>query len=264
MKLFFDSNLRLLRKRKNLTQEDLAREVKSTRSTINNYESGIAPSLENLLILADYFKISMDMLLRVDMNKLSKFQLLQLERGHESYVKGTHLRVLATTVDSSNKENVELVSHKAKAGYTAGYNDPEFISGLPTFQLPFLSREKKYRMFHLDGDSMLPIPDKAYVIGEFLQDWNEIKDGHAYIFLTKEDGIVFKVAYNQIRKKKNILLRSLNPIYKPYEIDVQNILEVWRFINYSSSKLPDEAPDMKIFMGKLDELKSEAIKFSLK
>ena len=119
-------------------------------------------------------------------------------------------------------------------------------------------------MFQLDGDSMLPIPDKAYVIGEFLQDWNEIKDGHAYIFLTKEDGIVFKVAYNQIRKKKNILLRSLNSVYKPYEMDIQNVLEVWRFVNYFSSELPDEAPDLKAFMGKLDELKSEAAKFSLK
>jgi phage repressor protein C with HTH and peptisase S24 domain len=156
------------------------------------------------------------------------------------------------------------VGHKAKAGYTAGYNDPEFISGLPTFQLPFLSREKKYRMFQLDGDSMLPIPDKAYVIGEFLQDWNEIKNGHAYIFLTKEDGIVFKIAYNQIRKRKNLLLRSLNPIYKPYEMEIQNVLEVWRFVNYSSLEIPEETPDLQKFISKLDELKSEAVKFSLK
>ena len=263
MNIYFDSNMRLLRKRKNLTQEDLAKEVKSTRSTINNYESGIVPSLDNLLALSEYLGISMDTLMRVDMSKLSQLQLLQLER-QDHYIRGTYLRVLATTVDAHNRENIELVTHKAKAGYTAGYNDPEFISGLPTFQLPFLSREKKYRMFQLDGDSMLPIPDKAYVVGEFLQDWHEIKDGHAYIFLTKEDGIVFKVAYNQIRKKKNILLRSLNPIYKPYEMDVHNVLEVWRFVNYSSSELPDETPDLKGFMGKLDELKSEAIKLSLK
>lgn len=263
MKTFFDSNVRLLRKRKNLTQEDLAREVNTTRSTINNYENGIAPSLENLLALSDHFGISMDTLFRVDMSKLTQFQLLQLER-QDHYIRGTYLRVLAATVDVNNRENIELVSHKAKAGYTSGYNDPEFISGLPTFQLPFLSREKKYRMFQLDGDSMLPIPDKAYVIGEFLRDWHDIKDGHAYIFLTKDDGIVFKVAYNQIRKKKNLLLRSLNPIYQPYELDVHNILEVWRFVNYSSSELPEETPDMKAFMGKLDELKSEAMKFSVK
>ena len=261
MKTFFNSNLRLLRKRKKLTQEDLAKELKSTRSTINNYENGIAPSLENLALMSEYFGISMDMLFRIDMSKLTQLQLLQLER-QDSYTRGTYLRVLATTVDSQNRENIELVNHKAKAGYTEGYNDPEFISGLPTFQLPFLSREKKYRMFQLDGDSMLPIPDKAYVVGEFLQDWNEIKDGHAYIFLTKEDGIVFKVAYNQIRKKKNLLLRTLNAIYKPYEIDIQNVLEIWRFVNYSCSELPEEVPDMKAFIGKLDELKSEAIKYS--
>lgn len=256
--MFFNTNLRLLRKRKGLTQEDLAREIRTTRSTVNNYENGIAPSLENLLLMADFFGISMDTLLRTDMSKLSAFQLLQLERGHDSYVRGTHLRVLATTVDSDNRENIELVSHKAKAGYTAGYNDPEFISGLPTFQLPFLTRERKYRMFQLDGDSMLPIPDKAWVVGEFLQNWNEIRDGHAYIFLTRDDGIVFKVAYNQIRKKKNLLLRSLNPIYSPYEIDAQNILEVWRFVNYFSSELPEQTPDLRSLIGKLDALKNEA------
>ena len=80
MKTFFDSNTRLLRKRKNLTQEDLAREVKTTRSTINNYESGVFPSLENLLALSEYLGISMDTLLRVDLAKLSQIQLLQLER----------------------------------------------------------------------------------------------------------------------------------------------------------------------------------------
>ena len=262
MKIFFDSNMRLLRKRKSLTQEDLAREVKTTRSTINNYESGILPSLDNLLVISEYFAISMDTLMRADLSKLSQLQLLQLER-QDTYIKGTYLRVLTTTIDSNNRENIELVGHKAKAGYTAGYNDPEFISGLPTFQLPFLSREKKYRMFQLDGDSMLPIPDKAHIIGEFLHDWNEIKDGHAYVFLTKEDGIVFKVAYNQIRKKKNILLRSLNPIYKPYEMDIHNVLEVWSFVNYFSSELPDEVPNLTNFIGKLDELKNEALKFSV-
>ena len=137
--------MRLLRKRKNLTQEDLAREVKSTRSTINNYESGIAPSLENLLTLSEYLGISMDTLMRVDLGKLSQLQLLQLER-QDHYIRGTYLRVLATTVDAHNRENIELVTHKAKAGYTAGYNDPEFISGLPTFQLPFLSRENLTQM----------------------------------------------------------------------------------------------------------------------
>jgi hypothetical protein len=32
-------------------------------------------------------------------------------------VRGSQLRVLATTVDAQNEENIELVNEKAKAGY---------------------------------------------------------------------------------------------------------------------------------------------------
>ncbi|MCK7533612.1 MAG: hypothetical protein MZV63_22565 [Marinilabiliales bacterium] len=33
------------------------------------------------------------------------------------------------------------MQEKAKAGYTTGYADPEFIGDLPLFNLPFLSRQ---------------------------------------------------------------------------------------------------------------------------
>ena len=256
MTTYFSSNLKLLRKRKEFSQDDLARAVGLKRHDIDNYERGIVPPPENMIVLADFFGISVDTLLRINMGKISEFNLKQLEHGYDTYVKGTKLRVHATTVDSKGNENVELVAHKAKAGYTAGYSDPEFISGLPTFQLPFLSRERKYRMFQIDGDSMLPIPDKSYVIGELLQNWNEIKNGNAYIFLMRDEGIVFKVAYNQLRKKKNLLLKSLNPLYEPYESNIQDILEVWSFINYFSSELPDPLLQNKHIIEKVDELRN--------
>lgn len=73
--------------------------------------------MEALINFSNYFKISIDTLLRVDMSKLSDLQLRELELGYDSYVRGTKLRVLATTVDSKNRENIELVPAKAKAGY---------------------------------------------------------------------------------------------------------------------------------------------------
>ena len=254
METFFSNNMKLLRKRKKLSQEDMAAAVNLKRHDIDNYERGIVPRPENLVLIADFLKISIDTLLRNDLSKFSEYTLKQLEQGNDSYVKGTKLRVHATTVDSNNNENVELVSHKAKAGYTEGYNDPEFVSGLPTFQLPFLSRERKYRMFQIDGDSMLPIPDKSYIVAEFLRDWSEMQDGHAYIILTKDEGIVFKIAYNQIRKKKNLLLKSLNSQYKPYEVDITDIKEVWKFVNYTASKLPESINSQELLLEKISEL----------
>lgn len=251
---FFASNLKLLRERHKLSQKEFGEVIGLKRDGINNYERGTVPSPDTMIAIADFFKVSVDTMLRVDLRKESEFNLQQIELGFDAYVRGTKLRVHATTVDSNNRENVELVSLKAKAGYTAGYNDPEFISSLPTFQLPFLSQERKYRMIQIDGDSMLPIPDKAYVIGEFVRDWSEIKDGHAYILLTRNEGLVFKVTYNEIRKKKHLLLKSLNKKYEPYTIPVNEILEVWRFVNYVSSEIPEANLQNELLKEKLGEL----------
>ncbi len=238
----FNANIKLLRQRKKFTQDHVAGELGVSRSTLNSYENGSVqnPTLEMLVAFSKYFKVSIDTLVKLDLEKLSEFQLSELERGHDVFVTGARLRVLATTVDSNNKENIEVVPLKAKAGYTNGFADPEFISKLPTFQLPILFGERKYRMFQINGDSMLPIPDKSWVIGEYVENFYDIKDGDAYVFLTQDDGIVFKVAYNQLKKKKNLLLKSLNPSYDAYEVPVVDIREAWKFCNYISSELPEE------------------------
>lgn len=237
----FNTNIRLLRTRRNKTQDIIAKELGMSRSTLNSYENGSVknPTLEALLGFSRYFKVSIDTLVKMDLSKLSQFQLSELERGHDVFVTGSKLRVLATTVDSSNKENIEVVPLKAKAGYRNGYADPEYIKKLPTFQLPILFNDRKYRMFQIEGDSMLPVPDKSFVIGEYVENWYDIKNGSAYILLTKEDGIVFKMVFNELKKKKKLVLHSLNTEYKPYELEVQDVKEVWKFVNYISSELPE-------------------------
>ena len=163
----------------------------------------------------------------------------EIERGHDVYIRGSQLRVLSTTVDRRNRENIEMVPEKAKAGYATGFADPEFIRDLPVFQLPFLSRQKKYRTFQLNGDSMLPIPDGSYVTGEFVQDWNTLVSGHGYIVLTLDEGIVFKIVENLLETEHILRLFSLNPVYEPFEVHVSEIREIWKFVNFISSEIPD-------------------------
>ncbi|MBC7863333.1 MAG: S24 family peptidase, partial [Bacteroidia bacterium] len=133
-----------------------------------------------------------------------------------------------------------LVGLKARAGYTNGYSDPEFIETLPVFQLPFLSPEKTYRTFQLDGDSMHPIPHGAYVIAEFVQDWRDIKNGTACIVLTTDEGAVFKIVDNKLKEDKTLLLSSLNKEYEPYEVKANEVKELWKFVHYMSKELPEE------------------------
>ena len=50
---------------------------------------------------------------------------------------------------------------------------------------------------------------------------------------------MFKVAYNQLKDKGNLLLCSTNPLYSPYEVPVTNVLEVWKFVHFISAELPE-------------------------
>jgi len=238
--MYFHANIRLLRKRKNKTQDDLAAILGMKRSTLSGYENQVAePGIGVLIQFARYFNMAVDTLIRIDLSKLSESQLYQLENGDDVFLKGGNLRILASTVSDDNEENIELVSTKARAGYTNGFADPEYISELPVFRLPFLSSEKKYRTFQLNGDSMLPIPDKAFVTGEFVVDWNHIVTGEACIVLTLDDGIVFKIVENKIRDEGILTLYSLNPTYEPFDVKVNDIREIWKFVHFISQELPE-------------------------
>ena len=238
--MYFASNIKFLRKRRGRTQDDVAVALNLKRSTLSGYENGVAqPGIDILVSFSRYFNLSIDTMLKINIPELSESQLGELERGYDAYIKGSNLRVLATTVNSDNLENIELVQEKAKAGYTTGYADPEFIGELPRFRLPFLSEKRKYRTFQLKGDSMLPIPNGSWVTGEFVQDWREIISGKAYVIFTINDGIVFKVVENNLSNDGKLVLYSLNPVYEPYEVHISEVKEIWKFVNFISSELPD-------------------------
>jgi transcriptional regulator with XRE-family HTH domain len=256
--MHFTGNLKLLRRRRGKTQDELAQILGLKRSTLSGYENNIAqPGMDALVTISTYFRISIDTLIKIDLSKLTLNQLYQLENGQDVYITGDNLRVLATTVNKENKENIELVSEKAKAGYADGYADPEYISELPAFQLPFLSENKKYRTFQLKGDSMYPIPDKSWVTGEYVQDWNNIMTGDAYIIFSVQDGIVFKIAENKLKSEGILNLYSLNPLYEPFCIHAKDIREVWKFVHYISSEIPDPVISERELVKTVNSLKHE-------
>jgi transcriptional regulator with XRE-family HTH domain len=238
--MYFDTNIKLLRKRIKRTQDEVAEALQMKRSTLSGYENRVSqPGVDVLLQFSDYYKVAIDTLLKVDLSKLSETQLRQLEHGEDVYLRGGNLRILASTVNARNQENIELVPVKAQAGYTNGFADPEYIGALQVFQLPFLSGEKKYRTFQLQGDSMLPIPEQAWVTGEYVLDWKELKTGEACVVLTMDDGIVFKIIENRIEEEGKMILYSLNPLYEPYDLHVSEIREVWKFIHFISHEIPE-------------------------
>lgn len=60
----FDIRLKQLREEHKITQKELAEKINLTQSTIAHYEKGRKlPTIETLILLADFFKVSADYLL---------------------------------------------------------------------------------------------------------------------------------------------------------------------------------------------------------
>jgi len=256
-KIFFPGNLKLLRERRRLSQEELANILEIKRSKLGALESGQtkSPTTDDLVNLSAYFKISIDTLLKIELARLGEMKLRDLEAGNDVYMTGSKLRVLAITVDKDNKENAEYVPVKAKAGYRSGHNDPEFIASLPKFSLPNLGKSGTYRMFPTTGDSMLPIPEGSDVICRFIQDWGTIKARTLCIVILKgEQDFVFKQVSLQ---EDGLLLESLNSSYQPYLVPVSEVLELWEFQRFMSKEIPEVQPDLQSIARSLREIQGD-------
>jgi len=217
MSLFSD-NLRFLRTKKNFSQSRLAENLLITRERLAKYEDGRSePPFDILKRISHYFHVSIDILLSVDLTKTSIDDLLKMADNRI---------LLPITVDKHGNDNIEIIPHKARAGYLSGYSDPEFIESLQHISLPFL-KNGKFRAFPVEGDSMPPHKEGSFVVGKYVEKLGEVLDGRTYILLTKNEGIVYK---RLNRNGKNaLMLHSDNTVYKPYEIKASEVLEIWEY-----------------------------------
>ncbi|MGV8879043.1 MAG: XRE family transcriptional regulator [Sphingobacteriaceae bacterium] len=228
------SNLKYFRKKKGLTQQSFADQLAIKRSLVGAYEEDRAePKYELLNKIASFFEVTVDDFINEQINDKWKPK----PKGD-----GSNLRILSISVDSHDKENIELVPIKASAGYLNGYADPAFIAELPKFHLPMF-KQGTYRAFEINGDSMLPLTSGSFIIAEYLENWSDVKPGETYVVISKTDGVVYKRIVNKFKFNKKLKLVSDNPIYEPYEINGDDILEIWKSKAYISTQFPDPAPE---------------------
>ncbi len=230
-------NLKALRKKHNLTQDQFAQKLGIKRSSVGAYEEGRAePPLSNLSNIARSFDVSIDSLVYEDLETgMGLNPLTGQKQNQNSQIAGIQLKVLAITVDKSDKENIEFIPQKAAAGYLNGFSDPQFLKDLPKFNLPNLSTGT-YRAFEISGDSMQPINSGSIIIGKYVESPQELKQGERYIVISANEGIVFKRVFDD---KESIRLVSDNPNFSPYTMKKEDVLEIWHSHSMITSNLPE-------------------------
>lgn len=206
-------NLKYLRKLRGWTQEEFAAKLNIKRSLVGAYEEERAdPRLDVLEIVADIFKVSLDELLLKDLSNQSG-----------SYLMKRRQQKMAT----ADRNVIHFVPVKAAAGYLAGYADSEFIDELNTFTLPMLSGGN-YRAFEIIGDSMLPTPSGSIIVGEKVDSMEDVKSNAAYIVISRNEGIVYKRIVKSNKTKNKVSLVSDNPSFQPYQVNTEDIIELWQ------------------------------------
>src|SRR6185369_10622845 len=106
---------------------------------------------------------------------------------------------------SVERNVIHFVPVKAAAGYLAGYADSEFIDELNTFTLPMLSGGN-YRAFEIIGDSMMPTPSGSIIVGEKVEDTEDVKNNQPYIVVSRNEGIVYKRIVKSNKTKNKLTL----------------------------------------------------------
>jgi transcriptional regulator with XRE-family HTH domain len=253
-------NIKYLRKKNGLTQEQMAERLGIKRSLLGAYEEGRAdPRIANLVKFSEIFDITIDQMINSDMS----ISAVGASESQDT-PKGSGLKVLSITVDQQDKENIELVPQKAAAGYLNGYADPEYIEELPRFQLPMLPGNATYRAFEVSGDSMIPLQEGTVVIGKYVEDVQDIRDGKTYVLLTNKEGVVYKRVLLYDDDPTRLRLVSDNQAYAPYDLPTGELLEVWEVKAYISMDLPtpgeSDLLSLKKLAGIVLDLQQEVIK----
>ena len=217
-----DKNLKYLRQKNKISQQGLSEALDIPRTTLGDYERGkTEPNIAMLIKMATYFDVKVDELVKEDLSH-SDYEVLKTKV----------MRVLAISVDSENEGNIELVDTKAEAGYLESFQNPEYIRDLPKIQFPNIP-SGTYRGFEIQGESMLPAEPGSIIIASYIEDLSYIKDNKTYIIISKRDGLVYKRV--KLNKDKNqLILISDNEVFLPYELDYEQVEEVWEYYAHLS------------------------------
>jgi transcriptional regulator with XRE-family HTH domain len=148
---------------------------------------------------------------------------------------------------------IQWVANNRQHEYLANFQNPSYLTNLPAFQLPNLP-SGYYRAFESGEDFAYP---GALLVGTFVRNWYDIKDGMQYVFVLRGEGFVCRNAYNHVKTSGVLLLTSGNPSVVDMEVPLQEVLEVWEVKAFISLQMPAPQPSLERVTQLVDELQIE-------
>ncbi|MCF2494610.1 helix-turn-helix transcriptional regulator [Dyadobacter chenhuakuii] len=152
-----------------------------------------------------------------------------------------------------NYPTIQWVAKNLQQEYLANFQNPGYLNQLPVFQLPNLPMGY-YRAFESGADFAYP---GSILVGTFVRNWYDIKDGMQYIFVLRGHGFVYRTAFNQVKTSGMLLLTSDMAEFEELEVPLQDVQEVWEVKAFVSLQLPTPQPSLERVSLLVDELQQE-------
>lgn len=258
-------NIKTLRKRMHLSQEQLAVRVGSTRPNIGAYEEGRVkqPPLEVMFSMAQVFGVTFDQLLNEDFeNAAPNTQALQQLSLHESLDNTPHQKEderpiadfydIPQTIDiktnslhnlqkNNSNSSTELdskicyyISQQNIVRYIQNNNHRLFLEQCPKLNLAHIMPPNA---FAFDAPADFPLTN-AVVICEKVADNQTLEDRQHYIILCHNGSMYFRVVFDFVHEADRYLLGSVNPAISSLDLDKSQVHSVYKYHSYLSSQLP--------------------------
>lgn len=231
--------LKLMRKSRKLTQDELAERLSLTKSAISKFETGISsPSSENLKKIAALYNVSIDYLLNgrdTATGAKPKVFLSYTASGEVLSPSGTS-NATRLKVDSLNLRVLPYVPLEARAGLAEFFNDDlnkyswENAETLAVLDVPETAEYKEAIVVGINGDSMDPtIKNGSKVVVTPVQrgNWQYLNSG-IYCIIYLNNFVVKRVKDNTLMESGILRLHSDNPAGGSFPIKGEDIRAVWR------------------------------------
>lgn len=150
------------------------------------------------------------------------------------------------TVALDGKPNIVMLDAQAAAGLPVHLNEPEFFANKPAFRLP----GERYRngtliAIQVTGDSMEPtVGHQDWLIARHLEaPLAMLREGYLYV-LVAQDGVVAKRLF-RAPGGTGFICRSDNELYPPYELPLEEALQVYKVEAVLSEDLSNKGADIR-------------------
>lgn len=234
---YIGENIKKIRQVKRISQADFASLFNLARPSVGAYEEGRSePKIDNIIQIANYFRISIDVLLtrKLTVSEIYSLDLLneKLNKAHK-IKKGEKLKP-----KTQNREGIGFIKVNEYLDYIVNYNTIDFIQNLNQINLP-VRPSKLSRAFEMSGSEMeyhqQGIHHGDILVGEQVSIEKLSSITGKVVTVVHKNNLTSR-RLEKVNKEKMALI-SDDPNYPSIEIPLLEIFEVWLIKSVFSSYL---------------------------